>query len=118
MIFVRFLFLSLILIGLPRPTMGVEPYVPTSPNPFEESWRWTIFPELNGHGLRCMAQTQDGVLWFGTDEGVWSYNGTTHQRYTPKEGLLDAPVFVLHATQNGQLYAGTAQGISIYQNGT
>jgi PAS domain S-box-containing protein len=118
MILVRPLFALFILIGLPRLAMGAEPYVPSHPNPFEESWRWTIFPELNGHGLRCMAQTQDGTLWFGTDEGVWSYNGTTHRIYTPQDGLLDAPVFVLYATQDGRLYAGTAQGISVYQNGT
>lgn len=118
MIFVRFLFAFFALMSLTHPVMGVKRYEPTHPNPFEESWRWTIFPEVKGHGLRCMAQTQDGTMWFGTDDGVWSYDGITYHTYTPKDGLLGAPVFALYASPNGQLYAGTEQGISVYQNGT
>lgn len=98
-------------------TMATTPYTPASPNPFSEPWRWTTFPELKGHGLRCLTQTEDGVMWFGTDEGVWSYNGNAYQIYTPQDGLWGAPVYVLCTSKNGSLYAGTAQGISVFQDG-
>lgn len=114
----RLIAVLLVLIGISTVAMGQKPYIPTHPNPFSEPWRWTTFPELKGHGLRCMAQTQDGTMWFGTDEGVWSYNGLTYKIHTPQDGLLGAPVYVLCAAQNGQLYAGTPSGISVFQNGT
>ena len=95
-----------------------KPYVPSQPDPFKESWRWTNYPELKGKGLRCLEQTTDGAMWFGTDDGVWQYNGQTWTVYTPQDGLLGAPVYALCATKNGLLYAGTAKGVSIYKNGS
>lgn len=99
------------------PAKAITPYVPKHPDPLTETWRWTAFPELKGHGLRCLTQSQDGHMWFGTDEGVWTYDGVAYRIYTPDDGLLGAPIFALCASQKGPLYAGSALGISIYEKG-
>ena len=49
---------------------AVQPYQPAQPNPVLESWRWHSFPELKGLGLECMAEDDDGNLWFGVNDGV------------------------------------------------
>ncbi|GEM_PF-6106177 len=38
------------------PAFAVRPYTPVHPDPVLESWRWRAFPELNGLGLRYMAE--------------------------------------------------------------
>jgi len=52
---------------------AVQPYEPLQPDPVLEPWRWRSFPELKGFGLQCMAEDQNGTMWFGLDEGVRSY---------------------------------------------
>jgi hypothetical protein len=96
---------------------AVQPYEPVLLDPLQESWRWRSFPELAGQGLRCLDETKDGTLWFGVDAGVVSFDGINWTTYTPKNGLLGAPVKELCATQDGTLYAGTDRGISQYRDG-
>ena len=54
---------------------AVQPYQPVSRDPMRESWRWRAFPELSGLGAQCMTEGKDGCLWFGTEDGLWSYDG-------------------------------------------
>ena len=96
---------------------AVRPYTPVHPDPVLESWRWRAFPELNGLGLRCMAEAKDKAMWFGVDDGVRRYDGVTWTAYTEKDGLYGPPVNTLCATQDGSIYAGTEKGISRFQNG-
>ena len=37
---------------------------------------WQADPQLRGVALRAMAQTPDGLLWLGTEDGVFRYDGT------------------------------------------
>jgi hypothetical protein len=97
--------------------MATTPYRPATSDPALEHWRWRAFPELRGLGVQCLAQTRDGAVWFGTDNGVQRYDGLTWTSYTSQDGLPNAPVTALCATQNGDLYAGTEMGISQYKKG-
>ncbi len=54
---------------------AAQPYEPVHPDPILERWRWSAFSELNGLGLRCLAEARDGAIWFGTDSGVRRYDG-------------------------------------------
>ena len=96
---------------------SAQSYQPVYSDPVLESWRWRSFPQLDGVGLRCMVEDTQGNIWFGTDEGVQSYNGVDWTVYTPKEGLLGSPVNVLCASANGSIFAGTERGISCFQDG-
>ncbi len=96
---------------------AVRPYTSVHPDPALEPWRWRSFPELNGRGLRCLAQARDGSIWFGTDEGARRYNGIGWTVYRPENGLYGAPVNVLCAAKDGSVYAGTDRGISRFHEG-
>ena len=96
---------------------AVRPYHPVRGDPVLEPWRWRSFPELSGLGLRCMAESGDGAMLFGVDEGVVHYDGVNWTTYTPEDGLLGAPVNVLCASRDGSVYAGTEMGISQFGNG-
>ena len=68
---------------------------------------------VNDTPVRCMAQTDDGLLWLGTGNGLYCYDG---YRAIPKRGLSDeirATIYSMMA--NGrQLYLGTTNGFYIY----
>jgi serine phosphatase RsbU (regulator of sigma subunit)/ligand-binding sensor domain-containing protein len=99
------------------PASAVSPYTPIRPDPIIEPWRWTVFPELSGLGLRCMAEDRDGKIWFGVRDGVMIYDGVDWVTYTPENGLIGAPVLCLLASRDGSVYAGTSFGISRYHDG-
>ena len=56
-------------------------------------------------------------MWFGTDMGVHSYDGTTWRLFTEDDGQLRPPVNALLATRDGQVYAGTEMGVFGYRDG-
>ena len=97
---------------------GVRPYEPVNADPLQEPWRWRHYPELNGLGLRCLAESADGAMWFGTDEGVWRYDGIDWSVYTSADGILGRSVTAICAAKDGSLYAGTEKGISRYRAGS
>jgi signal transduction histidine kinase/CheY-like chemotaxis protein/ligand-binding sensor domain-containing protein len=106
-----FLKVFLILLGFICPLWASEPYVPKTTDPFTEAWRFRQFPELDGLGLRSMAEDSTGTMWFGLTGGVMSYDGLRWTSYTSQEGLPDAPVNVLLNAKDGTVYAGTDRGI-------
>ena len=99
------------------PCTAAQPYQPASQDPLKEPWRWRHYPQLDGLGLRCLTETSDGAMWFGTDEGVRRYDGLEWTSYTSADGLLGRSVISLAAGPDGQLLAGSESGISAYRNG-
>ncbi len=98
-----------------RDSIASEPYQPSYVDPLTEPWRLRIFPELTGLGAQCMAEAADGTKWFGTIDGVWSYDGFDWVRHTgpgrPEEGDSicvgpGAEVFVAANTQIFQIQDG------------
>ena len=98
------------------PCLAVQSYTPSIPDPAVESWRWRSYRELTGAGLRCMAESADRTLWFGVDEGVWSYDGFGWKRFAG-DGLVPGPINALLAAADGSIYAGSDRGISRYREG-
>jgi diguanylate cyclase (GGDEF)-like protein len=86
-------------------------------------------PELSGRlafrlygdddGLRhptveCLLQTRDGLLWIGTQDGLFRFDGRTFAHFGRNEGLPSSRVNALHQTRDGRLYAGTRTGLALY----
>jgi signal transduction histidine kinase/ligand-binding sensor domain-containing protein/CheY-like chemotaxis protein len=99
------------------PASAVSPYTPEVADPFLETWRWQVYPELNGKGLRCLTEDRSGTVWFGVNAGVVSYDGLVWSTHTVDDGLVGAPGNCLLATEDGAVYAGTEMGVSVFRDG-
>ncbi|MDZ7346827.1 MAG: hypothetical protein ONA69_08565, partial [candidate division KSB1 bacterium] len=53
----------------------------------KEQFSWTSYPELNGKGVNCIAQDREGKIWFGTESGIFSYDGLHWEQFTKRSGL-------------------------------
>ncbi|WP_263384208.1 ligand-binding sensor domain-containing diguanylate cyclase [Granulicella arctica] len=69
--------------------------------------------------VSAIAQTKDGYLWFGTEEGLARYDGTrvtVFDTASHKE-LKDNLVLALRASRDGSLWVGTRSSVSRYKDG-
>ena len=55
-----------------------------------------------------------GVMWFGTDGGVSSYNGEQFSNLTIRDGLVDNRIHAICDGSDGTLWFGTYGGVSRY----
>lgn len=112
-------FLSIVLTILPNSILGISDnnYNVKYENPFVETWRWHTYPELIGKGCRSMAEEANGNLWFGVSGGVIRYDGFSWDFFQIDQNSKNIPVVSLFVASNGIIYAGTTNGISIFENG-
>ena len=103
--------LSFLLLALAAlPLSAATPYTPVHPDPVLEPWRWTVFSDIRGLDLSCMAEDKAGRLWFGTDNGASVYDGLEWTQYTPEDGFPDGRYKTLCATSDGAMYVGMRRG--------
>ncbi len=75
------------------------------------------------HGLpqdtvRAIAQTKDGYLWIGTDEGLAQFDGYDFVVFNKENGSLPSnSVAALWAAKDGSLWIGTLGGLTRYRDG-
>ena len=73
---------------------------------------WRTFDQLDGVHANWtfdIVQTDDGALWFATDEGVLRFDGVWEQR---NQGLPSRAVLTLLVDDEGRLWAGTDHGLA------
>ncbi|MEO8649203.1 MAG: two-component regulator propeller domain-containing protein [Acidobacteriota bacterium] len=117
----------------PRPTPTPSPEVspgasptPTplrapSPTPLpgaQNFHQWgsvTVFNGLPSDSVRTIAQTPDGVMWFGTDNGLARFDGRRIQNYSPGGAATDR-VLALRTSPSGELWVGTRAGAFIFSD--
>lgn len=71
-------------------------------------------------GVAALAQTSDGFLWLGTDNGLYRFDGNQFHRFEPAPGesLLSTPIYALYAPPGGGLWMSyEAGGVSLYKDG-
>jgi signal transduction histidine kinase/ligand-binding sensor domain-containing protein len=93
----------------------------TGPSP---NWQvghdyWTSRDGAPGD-IQALAQTNDGFLWIGSPSGLFRFDGTRFERFTPLVGdsLLSTNVMCLLAPPSGGLWIGyTFGGFSFLDNG-
>ncbi len=80
---------------------------------------WLPDEVLSGLMLRTLAQTPDGLLWAGTDDGVYRYDGTRLVSINAlrRSGGALPTVSCEHllALPNGQLWLGTEAGLFCFR---
>ncbi|HEU4387608.1 MAG TPA: two-component regulator propeller domain-containing protein, partial [Blastocatellia bacterium] len=81
---------------------------------------WREADGLPQSRIRAIAQTRDGYLWLGTDNGLFRFNGAIFISFTVETGSLrDNEVSGLQEDDEGGLWIGTyGGGLSLLKNGT
>jgi len=78
---------------------------------------WTEAQGLPQDYVQTIAQTSDGYLWLGTNEGLARFDGYDFVTFTKEMGALPSnTVTVLAAGADGTLWIGTPNGLSRYSN--
>lgn len=69
---------------------------------------WTLAQGLPQDTIRSIAQTDDGYLWVGTNEGLARFDGYDFVTFTRDDGSLpNQRISKLWAGRNGNLWIGT-----------
>jgi signal transduction histidine kinase/ligand-binding sensor domain-containing protein len=79
---------------------------------------WTQEHGLPQDTVRAIAQTKDGYLWIGTDEGLAQFDGYDFVVFNKENGALPSnSVAALWAAKDGSLWIGTLGGLTRYRSG-
>ena len=79
---------------------------------------WQREQGLPQNSVRAMAQTSDGYLWLGNDDGVVRFDGSRFVTFGLREGLNSGPVQTLFGDSAGALWIGTTGGgLSCWKGG-
>ena len=79
---------------------------------------WTQAQGLPQDTVRSIAQTPDGYLWLGTNEGLARFDGFEFTTFTKdRVALPTTPISTLWPGHNGDLWIGTTAGLGIYSKG-
>ena len=78
-----------------------------------KSWtNYTSSDGLAGNIVYSIAQDNNGMLWFGTNNGLSRYDGKSWITYDTHTGLLDNNVNAIAPTPSGEHSVGTKDGVS------
>jgi len=93
-----------------NPSLDVNQYAHTS---------WTVRDGFSMGNIYAMAQTPDGYLWFGTEFGLFRFDGVRSVRWQPPAGqqLPDKNINSLLVTRDGTLWIGTFSGLVTWSGG-
>jgi ligand-binding sensor domain-containing protein/signal transduction histidine kinase len=79
---------------------------------------WQREQGLPQNSVRALAQTHDGYLWVGSDDGLARFDGIRFVAFGMREGLPSGPVSVLFEDSRGILWIGTVGGgLTRWQDG-
>ncbi|MCY7376033.1 MAG: hypothetical protein LH472_08695, partial [Pyrinomonadaceae bacterium] len=88
---------------------------PTAQN-FHQWGAVTLFNGLPSDNVRAIAQTPDGILWFGTDGGLARFDGRRVETVA-LEGLESNRILALEMNVAGELWIGTDAGATRFFGG-
>jgi signal transduction histidine kinase/ligand-binding sensor domain-containing protein len=78
---------------------------------------WTQMQGLPQDTIRAIAQTADGYLWLGTDEGLARFDGYEFVVFHKANGNLPSnSITALTAAADGGLWIGTSNGLVYYRD--
>lgn len=69
---------------------------------------------LAGNRVRGIAQDEEGILWFATDQGLTSLEAGNFATYTTNHGLPHNELHDLEISENGRIWLASERGISIW----
>ena len=113
----RFFFELLLLFSLVEIAVAAQSYIPKLSDPLLDPWRWTHVTELEGKGVWSIAESPDGTMWFGLDNGIAKYDGLKWQYFTNLDSTKNPAIVSICAASDGSVYAGSTKNIYRFKNG-
>lgn len=105
----------------PSPSPSASPVRAPSPTPLpgaQNFHQWgavTVFNGLPSDSVRAIAQTHDGVMWFGTDNGLARFDGRRMQNFSPGGNEASNGILALEYDEKADaLWVGTRSGAFLY----
>src|SRR5262245_18679577 len=100
-----------------RPALALDPTLDVSQYN-HTSWK-SRHGFTEGARISTLAQAPDGYLWFGTDRGLFRFDGVSAVRWQLASGeALPSPWIVsLLASRDGTLWIGTLEGLASWRDG-
>lgn len=99
---------------------GLPDLFALNPNKLLSQYRRTDWTEAQGlpqDAIRTLAQTSDGYLWLGTDEGLVRFDGYDFRIFTKDNSPLPSTSIMKLATAtDGGLWIGTSRGLIRYKD--
>ncbi|MCC7373774.1 MAG: PAS domain S-box protein [Verrucomicrobiales bacterium] len=96
--------------------LAERPYEPVVTDAMREPWRWRTFPQLNGLNSQSLGESADGTLWFGTGDGVWTYDGM-EWRHIPPSVFGKGAVVSICCRPEGRVYLATVRNLVWHDGG-
>jgi diguanylate cyclase (GGDEF)-like protein len=72
---------------------------------------------LKNLNVDSLLQDRDGLMWMGTDNGLFRYDGSRFQQFSTAEGLTNPYVIALAQDPTGRLWVGTGGGLFYREDG-
>jgi PAS domain S-box-containing protein len=67
--------------------------------------------------ISSLAESDDGSLWVGTEDGFSQLSDVKFPTFSSTEGLVDDDCLAVAASPQGGVWAGTANGVSYFRDG-
>ena len=78
-----------------------------------------LFRGKEEYNIEVIYQAPKGWMWFGTDHGLFRFDGINYSRYSISEGLADDHITAIKCTPQGVMWIGHKTGkITIYDGNT
>ncbi|MGH1363971.1 MAG: two-component regulator propeller domain-containing protein [Calditrichia bacterium] len=84
---------------------------------YSSDWKTTILPmqdRRSPNSIFCILQDSRGILWIGTDNGLYRYNGTGFTNYIHdrrnSSSIADNLVFSIAEDATGRIWIGSSRG--------
>jgi len=62
---------------------------------------------LKNLSIRCLAQTRQGFLWVGTENGLFRFNGQNFTMFGTAQGLPSNSIQAIKESEDGTLWVGS-----------
>ena len=105
----------LLLVGLrPFPAEALDPAKRITQYVFDS---WQLRDGLPVSGVRSIAQTPDGYMWFGTEEGLVRFDGVRFTTFARDDRQRPFTIDSMLVDHDGALWLGTTAGLVLWKHG-
>lgn len=78
------------------------------------SWRSEETPRIRWFEVYAMIEGEEGVQWFGTNAGLYRFDGVTWENLAPPGQSSGWSVYFLMQDTDGRMWMGTDDGVTVY----